>query len=74
MIEIVSPSNKDRRSSINDFVSKARTAIEHGCHLLVIDLFPPGPVDPGGMHEAIWEYFGPDEESSPIDKPLTLAA
>jgi hypothetical protein len=29
-------------------------AIYRGYHLLIIDLFPPGPRDPHGIHEAIW--------------------
>jgi hypothetical protein len=73
LIEILSPANKDRSASVRDFVDKVHAALRHGCHLLVVDLFPPSPYDRAGIHGAIWEDFGPDEEPPP-DKPLTLAA
>src|SRR5713226_2976432 len=47
LLEILSPANKDRASSLNDFVKKAHSALHYGCHLLVIDLCPPGLHDPG---------------------------
>jgi hypothetical protein len=34
--------------------------------VLVIDLFPAGPHDPRGIHEAIWEEFG-----EPSDGPAS---
>jgi hypothetical protein len=74
MLEIVSPANKDRAASLQDLVTKARSALEAGCHLLVVDLFPPGRHDPQGFHAALWEYFDETEYSLPKDKPLTLAA
>jgi hypothetical protein len=43
-------------------------------HLLVVDLFPPGPRDPEGLHKAIWDNFLDNEFALPPDKPLTLAA
>src|SRR5262249_17981173 len=46
LIEIVSPANKDRAGSIEELVEKAAAALEHGIHLLLVDLFPPGPHDP----------------------------
>ena len=72
LVEILSPANKDRASSIDKFVKKAYAVLEHGCNLLVIDLFPPGPHDPQGIHGAIWEYFDDSDVSIPADKPLTL--
>ena len=74
MIEIVSPGNKDRESSVADFAEKAQAALQAGVHLLVIDLFPPTKHDPGGMHGAIWERFDSDDFIPPSDKPLMLAA
>ena len=55
MIEIVSPGNKDRHASVDMFAGKAVDAIHTGLHLLVIDPFPPGRHDPGGMHGVIWD-------------------
>jgi hypothetical protein len=54
MIEIVSPGNKSNQAALNAFVRKARGALAAGVHLLLVDLFPPGPRDPTGMHGAIW--------------------
>jgi hypothetical protein len=46
-----------------------------GVHLLVVDLFPPGPRDPQGIHPPIWEgLVGESDFVLPADAPLTLAA
>jgi hypothetical protein len=74
LIEILSPANKDRRQSLGDFVDKALATLRTGCHLLIVDLFPPGPHDVHGIHGAIWEYFDPDDFVPPPDKPLLQAA
>lgn len=74
LIELLSPSNKDLTSSVSDFVEKAHSALHHGCHLLVVELFPPGKYDPRGLHAAIWEMFDPEDYLPPAGKPLTLAA
>jgi hypothetical protein len=65
MIEIISPANKDRPASVREFVEKAYAAPRHGCHLLLIDLFPPGPHDPAGLHAAIWEELGAADDDPP---------
>jgi hypothetical protein len=54
MIEIVSPGNKNSAGAIRSFIRRAREMLAAGIHLLVIDVFPPGPRDPHGIHEAIW--------------------
>lgn len=74
LLEILSPANKDRLSSVDDFVEKAHSALKRGCHLLIIDLFPPGTHDPKGIHGAIWEAFDSEDYEPPPDKPLILAA
>src|SRR5262249_27805978 len=53
---------------------KAVAALAHGIHLLVIDLHPPSPRDPHGIHAALWERLTETEFVPPPDKPLTLAA
>jgi hypothetical protein len=60
LLEIVSPANKDRRRSVKEFVNKVVAAIQFRIHVSVVDLFPPGPHDPAGMHGAIWDRFDPD--------------
>jgi hypothetical protein len=42
--------------------------------LLILDLQPPGPRDPQGIHGAIWEEFADATYRAPPDKPLTLVA
>ncbi|HEV3079278.1 MAG TPA: DUF4058 family protein [Gemmataceae bacterium] len=74
LIEVVWPANKDRASSVRDFVRKAHAALQHGCHLVVVDLFPPSAHDPEGIHGAIWELFGPAEDLPSADKPLALGS
>ncbi len=73
MIEIVSPGNKSSTVEFRRFVDKAVAALNHGIHLLVVDLFPPGTRDPHGMHGAIWSEFGAAYDP-PSDKLLTLVA
>lgn len=55
IIEIVSPGNKDSRNALRTFVERATDILNQGIHLLVVDLFPPTPRDPFGMHKAIWD-------------------
>ncbi len=73
MIEIVSPGNKDGRQHVDQFVDKAVSALQHGIHLLVVDLFPAGPANPAGMHGAIWEIVG-GEFDLPDPSSFALAA
>ena len=76
LLEIVSPANKDRQQSVDDFAAKAVDALDAGVHLVVVDLFPPGPYDPQGMHGAVRRRLGQPEESYdlPAAEPLTLAS
>lgn len=77
VLEIVSPGNKASSHEFRAFVEKARNLMEEGIHLAVIDLFPPTPRDPDGIHFAIWNDVGVDEEDDlerPVDKPLTVVS
>jgi hypothetical protein len=74
VIEIVSPGNKAGAMALQAFVDKSTELLRQGVHLLVIDLFPPTPRDPQGIHRAIWDRVEPNEFTLPDDKPLTLAA
>src|SRR5205823_1432932 len=58
IVEIVSPGNKDSRNALRTFVEKAADILNQGVNLLVVDLFPPTPRDPQGIHKAIWDEFG----------------
>jgi hypothetical protein len=74
IVEIVSPGNKNNRHGLRAFVGKAVEVLRAGVHLLIVDLFPPGPRDPQGIHKAVWDEFIENEFALPSDKPLTLAA
>lgn len=74
IIEVVSPGNKDSRNSIRTFVEKAADILNQGVNLLVVDLFPPTPRDPKGIHKAITDEFGDEPFEAPPGKPLIVAS
>ena len=74
LLEIVSPGNKNNQNGLNAFVRKAREALSAGLHLLIVDLFPPSPRDPQGIHRAIWDDDCGDDYALPADKPLSCVA
>jgi hypothetical protein len=74
LIEIVSPGNKSSRHALRQFVEKAADALARGWHLLLIDLQPPGPRDPQGIHGALWSELCDSDYEAPAGEPLTLAA
>ena len=74
IIEIVSPGNKSSRSAIRAFVEKAADVLTQGVNLLVVDLFPPSPRDPVGIHKAIWDEFEDSSFTLPEGKPLIVAS
>jgi hypothetical protein len=74
IIEIVSPGNKDSRHAIRSFVEKAAEILSQGVHLVVVDLFPPTPRDPQGIHKAIWDEFGDEPFDFLPEKPLTVVS
>lgn len=74
VIEIVSPGNKDSRHAIRAFARKAVEFLHAEVNLLIVDLFPPGPRDPQGIHKVIWDRLHDEPFQLPPDKPLTLVA
>jgi hypothetical protein len=74
LIEILSPGNKGSRHALRSFVEKAAAALKRGYHLLLLDLQPPGPRDPQGIHGALWSEISDDAYAAPPDKPLSLAS
>jgi len=73
VVEIVSRGNKSSNFAIRAFVEKAAELLFHGVHLLIVDLYPPGPRDPHGIHGVIWDEMTAQAYHKP-EKPLTLAA
>jgi len=74
VIEIVSPGNKDSQRALDQFVRKAWELLDGGIHLVVLDISPPGPRDPDGIHELIWSEYSGQEFHLPPETPLTFAA
>jgi len=74
LVEIVSPANKDRPAHVAEFADKAEATLRRGIHLLLVDLFPPGPHDPQGIDAVIWERFDEEPYLLPPNEPLTLAS
>jgi hypothetical protein len=74
MVEIVSPGNKNSRHAIRSFIEKAGEVLRAGIHLLIADLFPPGPRDPQGIHKLIWDEVIDNDFVLPGNTPLTLVS
>jgi len=75
-IEIVSPGNKHSAVALKSFVDKLAKGLRSGCHLLVIDLHPPTPRDPRGVHACFWQQHFGDESAPGVDpkSPLVMSA
>ena len=74
VIEIVSPGNKSSQSAVERFVNKANAVLDSGCHLLILDLFPPNRSNPHGLHAEIWRSYDDEPYCATSEKPVILAA
>jgi hypothetical protein len=74
LVEILSPGNKDREANVEEFALKVESALNAGIHVLVVDLFRPGPFDAQGIHGAIWAGYDSNAYDLPAHEPLTLAS
>jgi hypothetical protein len=68
VIEIVSPGNKHSKANFRDFTDKAVRYLKGRVSLLVVDLFPPTPRDPAGLHAEIWDRLGQSPNEWPTDR------
>jgi hypothetical protein len=73
IVELVSAANKDRRTRVRQFAEKIHGYLASDVHAVVIDLLPPTPSAPNGLHPEIWGYFGRPRYRPPADAPLMLA-
>jgi hypothetical protein len=74
MIEILSRGNKSSQHAIRSFLNKAVAALDVGVHLLLVDVHPPGPRDPNGIHGAILNEIGTEDYVLAGERPLTAVA
>lgn len=74
VIEVVSPGNKDCRASLREFVQKTVDYLRAGIHVLVVDLFPPTPRDPMGLHKVIWDEFVEEPFAFPAGKDRLIVS
>lgn len=74
VIEIVSPGNKSSRVALRDFVEKTVDFLRSGVHVLIVDLFPPTPRDPFGIHKVIWDEIIEEPFAFPAGKDRILVS
>src|SRR6516165_4744021 len=74
VIEIVSPGNKDSRAALRDFVDETIDFLRAGIHVLIIDVFPPSPRDPLGIHKVIWDEITEEDFTFPSGKDRVLVS
>ena len=78
LVELASPSDKDRPHSVAAFTDRVAGAVERGVHVSVIDLLPPRrPDGPGGLIARAAEALGtgdPSDLGVPPGKPLMVGA
>jgi hypothetical protein len=74
MIEVLSPGNKSSRHAIRSFLDKAVAALDGGVHLLLIDVHPPGPRDPNGIHGALMNEIGTEDYVMSRERPFTAVS
>jgi hypothetical protein len=74
MVELVSPGNKASRAAMSSFTRKAQEFLQAGIHLVIVDLFPPSPRDPQGIHRVIWEEGRVGDFALPAGTPLTCVS
>ena len=73
VVEIISNGNKSSNLAMRSLIDKAAEFLYQGVHLVLIDMQPPGPRDPHGLHAVLWNEMTAQAYPMP-DKPLTLAA
>jgi hypothetical protein len=74
VIEILSPGNKSSQYAIRAFIQKVEALFRERVSLLLVDLFPPTPRDPQGIHKVIWDSVISEPFELPAGTQLTAAA
>lgn len=74
MIEIVSAGNKRDAADLGSLVEKTVVALSKGIHVVLVDLHPPGPFDPQGLHNLVWTALGQEPLDLPAARPLQVVS
>jgi hypothetical protein len=74
LLEILSPGNKASEYAFQSLLMKVGGALYRGIHVLLVDLHPPTPRDPRGVHAAVWETLRAGSYTPAPDRPLTLVS
>jgi len=74
VLEILSPGNTASRSALATSIRKEQDLLAAGVHLALVDLFPPTPRDPEGIHPVVWGEDDDDIFQFDPAKPLTCAS
>jgi len=74
MVEIVSAGNKTDSTDLGAFVEKTAGALSKGIHVVLIDLHPPGALDPQGVHNLVWTRLGEPPMPFPLERPLQVVS
>ncbi|MBI4600685.1 MAG: DUF4058 family protein [Planctomycetes bacterium] len=73
LIEVLSRANKASRAELETFLRKTQSALRQGIHVLLVDMHPPGRLDPQGVHGELWSALGQVPPPLP-ERKLLLAA
>ena len=73
LIMMASPGDKTRTAAVARSVSETVEAMVDGVHLVLLDLLPPGPADPAGLHGAVLDRLGKRYDPPP-GEPLCAAS
>jgi hypothetical protein len=74
LIEVLSRGNKSSRHAIGSFLDKTVATLDSGIHLFLVDVHPPGPPDPNGIHGALLNEIGTEEYTLGHERRLTAVA
>lgn len=74
IVEIVSAGNKSDSAELGALVEKTVVTLSKGVHVVLVDLHPPGPCDPDGIHNLIWKEIGEEPLPLPAARPLVVAS
>jgi hypothetical protein len=74
MVEVLSPGNKSSKHAMRSLLDKVVAALDAGVHLLIVDVHPPGPRDPRGIHGAILDEITAEQYTPPAERPLAAAS